>query len=50
MNIVFGNQVGNFNQYFTPGSSLNEETFKASVNRNRLVGLSGNIRGSINLN
>ncbi|KAJ5965861.1 hypothetical protein N7481_012575 [Penicillium waksmanii] len=36
MNIVFGNQVGNFNQYFTPGSSLNEETFKATVNRNSL--------------
>ncbi|PIG81002.1 lipid A export ATP-binding/permease protein msbA [Aspergillus arachidicola] len=35
MNIVFGNLTGDFNRYFTSSDSLNEDTFKASVNKNR---------------
>ena len=39
MNIVFGNLVGEFNGYFTPGSSVTEGEFKSSVNQLRQVGI-----------
>lgn len=35
MNIVFGQLVGNFNEYFIPGSGIAEQSFKSSVNRDR---------------
>ncbi|GAB1202422.1 hypothetical protein APSETT445_001037 [Aspergillus pseudonomiae] len=37
MNIVFGNLTGDFNRYFTSSDSLNEDAFRASVNKNRQV-------------
>ncbi|KAJ5593123.1 hypothetical protein N7537_010027 [Penicillium hordei] len=36
MNIVFGQLVGNFNEYFIPGSGITEQSFKSSVNQNSL--------------
>ncbi|KAL4787136.1 P-loop containing nucleoside triphosphate hydrolase protein [Aspergillus varians] len=36
MNIVFGNQVGTFNEYSTPGSTLEVSSFKSTINRNSL--------------
>ncbi|EKD15485.1 ABC transporter transmembrane region [Drepanopeziza brunnea f. sp. 'multigermtubi' MB_m1] len=33
MNIVFGNLVGSFNEYFIPNSSVSESQFKSSLNR-----------------
>ncbi|CAI7648531.1 unnamed protein product [Penicillium glandicola] len=36
MNIVFGKLVGNFNQYFVPGSGITENSFKSSVNQDSL--------------
>ncbi|UDD60581.1 hypothetical protein AFCA_007974 [Aspergillus flavus] len=36
MNVVFGNLTGEFNRYFTSSDSLNEDAFKASVNKNSL--------------
>lgn len=36
MNIVFGKIVGDFNSYSLPDTTLNEETFKSSVNKSRL--------------
>lgn len=35
MNIVFGQLVGNFNEYFIPGSGITEQSFKSSVNQDR---------------
>ncbi|OJJ35892.1 hypothetical protein ASPWEDRAFT_134397 [Aspergillus wentii DTO 134E9] len=32
MNIIFGNLVGKFSGYFTPGTSVTKEDFKSSVN------------------
>ncbi|KAJ5520708.1 ABC transporter integral membrane type 1 [Penicillium fimorum] len=37
MNIVFGQLVGNFNEYFIPGSGITEQSFKSSVNQNSSV-------------
>jgi ATP-binding cassette subfamily B (MDR/TAP) protein 1 len=37
MNIVFGQLVGDFNQYFVPGSGLSEQTFRSEVNKSRQV-------------
>ncbi|KNG83433.1 putative ABC multidrug transporter [Aspergillus nomiae NRRL 13137] len=34
---VFGNLTGDFNRYFTSSDSLNEDAFRASVNKNRQV-------------
>ncbi|KAJ6167356.1 hypothetical protein N7497_000199 [Penicillium chrysogenum] len=31
MNIVFGQLVGDFNQYFVPGSGLSEQTFRSEI-------------------
>lgn len=31
MNIVFGNLVGNFNGYFTPGNNASVGQFKSTV-------------------
>ncbi|KAL2868927.1 ABC transporter ATP-binding protein [Aspergillus lucknowensis] len=36
MNIVFGNQVGTLNQYSTPGSALDEEQVRRTIDRNSL--------------
>ncbi|KAI1625512.1 ATP-binding cassette, subfamily B, member 1, partial [Exophiala viscosa] len=36
MNIVFGHLVGNFNNYFIPGSDVTEAEFKSSVRKNAL--------------
>ncbi|KAJ5472359.1 hypothetical protein N7530_006360 [Penicillium desertorum] len=36
MNIVFGQLVGTFNEYFIPGSGITEGSFKSSVNQNSL--------------
>lgn len=36
MNIIFGKLVGNFNNYFIPGSGVTEAEFKRTVNRNAL--------------
>ncbi|KAF9237483.1 hypothetical protein DTO013E5_10125 [Penicillium roqueforti] len=36
MNIVFGQLVGKFNQYFIPGSGITEQSFKSSVNQDSL--------------
>ncbi|KAK4869316.1 hypothetical protein LT330_006316 [Penicillium expansum] len=36
MNIVFGQLVGNFNEYFIPGSGITEQSFKSSVNQDSL--------------
>ncbi|OQE91237.1 hypothetical protein PENNAL_c0010G10196 [Penicillium nalgiovense] len=36
MNIVFGQLVGTFNEYFIPGSGITEQSFKSSVNQNSL--------------
>jgi len=36
MNIVFGQLVGDFNNYFIPGTSTTKDQFLASVNRNAL--------------
>ena len=36
MNVVFGRLVGNFNDYFVPGSNVSKEEFLASVNHNAL--------------
>jgi ATP-binding cassette subfamily B (MDR/TAP) protein 1 len=35
MNIVFGQLVGTFNEYFIPGPGITEGSFKSSVNQNR---------------
>lgn len=35
MNIVFGQLVGSFNEYFIPGSGITEQSFKSSVNQDR---------------
>jgi hypothetical protein len=36
MNVVFGNLVGEFVGYFTPGSGSTEEQFKHAVDTNAL--------------
>ncbi|PLB46368.1 putative ABC multidrug transporter [Aspergillus steynii IBT 23096] len=36
MNIVFGQLVGDFNDYFIPGKEMSEDTFKSTVNKNSL--------------
>ncbi|KAF3016964.1 hypothetical protein E8E15_004968 [Penicillium rubens] len=36
MNIVFGQLVGTFNEYFIPGPGITEGSFKSSVNQNSL--------------
>lgn len=36
MNVVFGKLVGSFTGYFTPGSGVTEEQFRADVDRNAL--------------
>ncbi|QQK47699.1 ABC multidrug transporter, putative [Penicillium digitatum] len=36
MNIVFGQLVGNFTEYFIPGSGVTEQSFKSSVNKDSL--------------
>ncbi|MCJ1350668.1 MAG: hypothetical protein MMC33_000649 [Icmadophila ericetorum] len=36
MNIVFGSLVGDFNGYFTPGTSVTKAQFLAAVNKNAL--------------
>ncbi|KAJ6150016.1 hypothetical protein N7471_001215 [Penicillium samsonianum] len=36
MTIVFGKLVGDFNQYFVPGSGLSEQTFRSKVNKSSL--------------
>ncbi|KAJ9236644.1 hypothetical protein DTO169E5_5635 [Paecilomyces variotii] len=36
MNIVFGNIVGNFNEYFIPGNSTPQSKFKSSIDSNAL--------------
>ena len=36
MNIIFGRLVGNFNNYFVPGSGVTEQAFKHTVSRNAL--------------
>ncbi|KAL5362551.1 P-loop containing nucleoside triphosphate hydrolase protein [Aspergillus floccosus] len=41
MNIVFGNQVGTLNQYSTPGSTLQEQHFRQTINRNRYETIPG---------
>jgi hypothetical protein len=41
MNIVFGNLVGEFNGYFTPGTTVTEDEFKASVSNLRYVSMRG---------
>jgi hypothetical protein len=35
MNIIFGELVGDFNEYFIPGSDTTEEEFKDAVSRSR---------------
>lgn len=35
MNIVFGQLVGGFNEYFIPGTNVSEQTFKGTVNQDR---------------
>jgi len=37
MNIILGRLVGNFNNYFIPGSGVTEEEFKHTVARNALI-------------
>ena len=36
MNIIFGKLVGDFNNYFIPGSGVTEAEFRSSVNQNSL--------------
>ncbi|KAJ5154014.1 ABC transporter integral membrane type 1 [Penicillium coprophilum] len=36
MNIVFGQLVGTFNEYFVPGSGITEQSFKSAVNKDSL--------------
>lgn len=48
MNIVFGNLVGEFNGYFTPGSSTTEAEFKSSINQLRSVSEAGKMWSYIN--
>lgn len=36
MNIVFGELVGDFNNYFVPGNDVSEDSFKSTVNKNSL--------------
>ena len=37
MNIVFGNLVGNFTNYFLPGTTVTREEFQAEINRLSLL-------------
>ncbi|KAI0137065.1 P-loop containing nucleoside triphosphate hydrolase protein [Xylariales sp. AK1849] len=37
MNVVFGALVGDFNGYFTPGTTVSQAQFEASLNRNALL-------------
>ena len=34
MNVVFGNLVGDFNNYFIPGAGVTKEQFLSSVSKN----------------
>ena len=37
MNIIFGRLIGAFSEYFVPQTTVTEEAFKATVNKNRQV-------------
>jgi ATP-binding cassette subfamily B (MDR/TAP) protein 1 len=39
MNIVFGNIVGGFNGYFTPGNGPSEDEFRTSIDYNAYASL-----------
>jgi ATP-binding cassette subfamily B (MDR/TAP) protein 1 len=37
MNVVFGNLVGNFTNYFIPGTTVTRDEFQAEINRLALL-------------
>lgn len=37
MNVVFGNLVGNFTNYFVPGTTVTRDEFQSEINRLALL-------------